>query len=61
MTVLELTKAEGELLREACLTWLTLLANDQEGDFSEAIDITLAAGEIVKINKKEMDDILARG
>ena len=61
MTVLDLSKPEIETLREAVKTWLVLLSNDQEGDFGEAIDITLAAGEIIKINKKEMDEILWRG
>jgi hypothetical protein len=55
------TNPELELLRETVKTWLVLLSNDQEGDFSEALDLTLAAGEILKIKKGEMDEILARG
>jgi hypothetical protein len=55
------TNPELELLRETVKTWLVLLSNDQEGDFSEALDLTLAAGEILKIKKDEMDEILARG
>ena len=55
------TNPELATLRETVLTWLVLLSNDQEGDFSEALDLTLAAGEILKISQKEMQDILARG
>jgi len=58
----ELTKAELYTLKEAVLTWLTLIANDTgECGTEEALDITLQSGEILGIEKDYMEDILDRG
>lgn len=57
----KLTGPEVYNLREFVKEVLTVIANDDTGVSHELIDSALRAGEIMKITKDELDEILDRG